>query len=299
MKYVVILLIVVVGYYGTSSWLTSQDRLASVNQKSHDNEEKEEPDPPRNFTTKQLRFFDGTKDPSTGNDKPVYLSVNGHVFDVSTGRDFYGPGGPYEKFAGRECGVALAKMSFDEEHLDSVDGCASLNFGEKTQLHEWYEKFKYMRCYPEMGRLIPASALPDPNRLITVDILAQHGGGGGSINSTNSAPSSTMAASSSSPQQQQPIPEGYAAAPILVGAGEKVFDVSFGGLANYGPDGPYHKFAGRDASRALAKMSLDDADIANSDTSDLDDKQLTILKDWVKNFEERKGYPVVGRLKKP
>ena len=51
----------------------------------------EEPDPPRNFTAKQLRNFDGTKDVS-GDDKPVYLSVNGTVFDVSDGRDFYGPG---------------------------------------------------------------------------------------------------------------------------------------------------------------------------------------------------------------
>lgn len=58
-------------------------------------EEEEKPDPPRNFTTKQLRYFDGTKE---GNeDKPVYLSVSGIVFDVSHGRDFYGPEGPYEK----------------------------------------------------------------------------------------------------------------------------------------------------------------------------------------------------------
>ena len=73
-------------------------------------EEKETPDPPRNFTAKQLAHFDGTKD-KDGADKPVYLSVNGTVFDVTNGKDFYGPDGPYEKFAGKECGVALAKMS--------------------------------------------------------------------------------------------------------------------------------------------------------------------------------------------
>lgn len=67
-------------------------------------EEAEEPEPPRNFTPKQLREFNGTPD-KDGNDKPVYLSVNGIVFDMTKGRDFYGPGGPYEKFAGRECGV--------------------------------------------------------------------------------------------------------------------------------------------------------------------------------------------------
>ena len=64
-----------------------------------DDEEEEEADPPRNFTAQQLLEFDG-KPGKDGTDKPVYLSVNGIVFDMSTGRDFYGPGGPYELFAG-------------------------------------------------------------------------------------------------------------------------------------------------------------------------------------------------------
>ena len=56
------------------------------------NEEEEEEDKPRNFTAKQLLNFDGSKDEKSGEDKPVYLSVNGIVFDVSDGRNFYGPG---------------------------------------------------------------------------------------------------------------------------------------------------------------------------------------------------------------
>ena len=48
--------------------------------------EAESPDPPRNFTKEQLAVFDGTKDVKTGTDKPVYLSLNGIVFDVSKGR---------------------------------------------------------------------------------------------------------------------------------------------------------------------------------------------------------------------
>lgn len=48
--------------------------------------EAESPDPPRNFTKEQLAAFDGTKDAKTGADKPVCISLNGIVFDVSKGR---------------------------------------------------------------------------------------------------------------------------------------------------------------------------------------------------------------------
>jgi len=51
--------------------------------------------PPRQFTAEELAAYDGS-DP----DKPVFMSVRGTVFDVTAGRSFYGPGGPYAAFAG-------------------------------------------------------------------------------------------------------------------------------------------------------------------------------------------------------
>ena len=239
-------------------------------------EEKEEPDPPRNFTTKQLAYFDGTKDEKSGEDKPVYLSVNGIVFDVSNGRDFYGPEGPYEKFAGKECGVALAKMSFDEQHLGDLKGCSDLSFGEKNELEGWIEKFRYYRDYPVKGRLVADEDLKAlETRVLTSEELAKHTGAEG-----------------------EEVPEGYAAVPIYIGAGEKVFDASFGGVEFYGAGGGYNKFAGRNISRALAKMSFDPEDLSNTKTDDLDEKQVKVLNDWIKTFEERKGYPIVGKIKK-
>ena len=231
--------------------------------------EEEIPDPPRNFTSKQLRYFDGKKDEKTDEEKPVYLSLNGTVFDVSEGRNFYGPDGPYELFAGHECGIALAKMSFDTTFLDDLEGCKNLNFGEKTELDNWIEKFTYYRCYPVVGRLIPDSALPDPTRVISKDEMAKNDGNG-------------------------EVPDGYATAPIYLGAGGKVFDVSFGGVTFYGKGNSYNLFAGCDASRALAKMSFDKENIRNPDVSDLDEKEQKVLSDWVKTFKERKSYPIVG-----
>lgn len=267
---------VVLGYSWTSASMFPADQLIDSKHpsgKSSTAGEKstEEVDPPRNFTKQQLAHFDGTQDAKSGENKPVYLSVHGIVFDVSKGRDFYGPGGPYEKFAGHECGVALAKMSFDEQHLDDLQGCKELNFGEKTELEGWIDKFQHYRCYPVLGRLV--MDLPDPERILSKADLEENNGSG-------------------------TIPVGYAAAPIYIGANGLVFDMSFGGANFYGPGGPYNKFAGKDASRALALMSLDDADLDNPSIADCTEKQLKTMNDWIATFLDRKGYPTVGRLEK-
>lgn len=175
-------------------------------------EEEKEVDPPRNFTIKQLAHFDGGRDQKSGEDRPVYLSISGTVFDVSEGRNFYGPDGPYADFAGRECGVALAKMSFDKDHLDDLAGCKTLSFGEKHELEGWIEKFTYYRNYPIKGKLIADDDLRAlESRVLTGEDLSKHTGDEG-----------------------EGMPEGYAATPIYIGAGDKVYDASFGGIEFYG-----------------------------------------------------------------
>ena len=61
----------------------------------------------------------------------------------------------------------------------------------------------------------------------------------------------------------------------------------------YGPEGPYANFAGRDASRALALMSLKIEDVENTDLSDLNEEQLNVLNDWERKFKSK--YKIVGR----
>ncbi|RVW27066.1 Membrane steroid-binding protein 2 [Vitis vinifera] len=63
----------------------------------------------------------------------------------------------------------------------------------------------------------------------------------------------------------------------------------------YGPGGPYALFAGKDASRALAKMSFEEQDLTG-DLSDLGPFELEALQDWEYKFMSK--YTKVGTIKK-
>ncbi|KAK0234717.1 cytochrome b5-like heme/steroid binding domain-containing protein [Armillaria nabsnona] len=67
------------------------------------------------FTPKTLQPFNG-KD-----NERILLAINGIVFDVTAGRSFYGPGGMYGNFAGRDASRGMAKQSFDVEMLTPID----------------------------------------------------------------------------------------------------------------------------------------------------------------------------------
>jgi membrane-associated progesterone receptor component len=220
----------------------------------------EKTEPLRDFTVEQLREFNGTKG------KPIYVGLCREVFDVSSASMFYGEGAGYHCFAGREATRAMAKLSFEESDLASLKDD---DFGpfEKNTLEDWYQKFKYYKSYPVVGRVSIPPAVKDFTK---AELKAS--------------------------KESTVVPEGRIDAPMYLGIKGKVIDVSYGGKDMYGPDSAYNKFIGIDASRALAKMSFDPADLESSDLSDLTPEQLKTLDDWVKKFVETKKYPVVGRL---
>lgn len=89
---------------------------------------------------------------------PVYLAVRGRVFDVTPGRNFYGPGGPYQNFAGRDASRGLACGSFDEEMLTKdlhgpLDTLSDLGEEEMEALRGWEERFN--EKYLVVGKLVP------------------------------------------------------------------------------------------------------------------------------------------------
>ncbi|CAN1336861.1 Probable steroid-binding protein 3 [Linum perenne] len=65
----------------------------------------------------------------------------------------------------------------------------------------------------------------------------------------------------------------------------RMFDVIINN-SFYAPDGSYSMFADKDAIRALAKMSNDDADIVPS-LQGLAEKEMGVLADWEKKFEAK------------
>ena len=85
-------------------------------------------------------------------DKPILLSINRKILDVSFGgQEMYGPGGGYHIFAGIDCSKALAKMKFDEELWNDTD-LSELSEEERKVLDEWDKKL--CSKYPQVGVLV-------------------------------------------------------------------------------------------------------------------------------------------------
>ncbi|XP_076833737.1 neudesin [Brachyhypopomus gauderio] len=68
--------------------------------------------PVRLFTDEELRRYDGSED-----GQPIYMAIKGVVFDVTSGKRFYGKDAPYNALVGKDSTRAVAKMSLEPEDL--------------------------------------------------------------------------------------------------------------------------------------------------------------------------------------
>ncbi|XP_016983601.1 membrane-associated progesterone receptor component 1 [Drosophila rhopaloa] len=107
----------------------------------------------RDFTVKELRQYDGNQP-----DGRVLVAVNGSVYDVSKGRRFYGPGGPYATFAGRDASRNLATFSVDSNDKDEYDDLSDLSAVEMDSVKEWEMQFK--EKYELVGKLLRRGEQP-------------------------------------------------------------------------------------------------------------------------------------------
>lgn len=100
----------------------------------------------RDFTLEELKEFDGIK-----GEGRVLVAVNNKVFDVTRGKRYYGPGGPYAVFAGRDASRGLATFTLDEPS-DKYDDLSDLKPSEMESVLEWEMQFN--EKYDYVGKLL-------------------------------------------------------------------------------------------------------------------------------------------------
>lgn len=117
----------------------------------------------RAFTLKDLHGHRGATE-----GLPILTSLLGRVYDVSAAADLFGPGGPYAQWAGHDCTLSLALMSFEEHLVDCF--VYELDEAGKRTLGQWVAYFDNKYGQP-LGRLcdckhpVALGDLPRPARI--------------------------------------------------------------------------------------------------------------------------------------
>lgn len=106
----------------------------------------------RDFTVEELRAFDGN-----GPDGRILIAVNSKVFDVTKGKRFYGPEGPYAAFAGRDASRAFATFTVTPGKED-YDDLSDLTPAEWESVREWEEQLDSKYTY--VGKLLKPGETP-------------------------------------------------------------------------------------------------------------------------------------------
>jgi len=111
----------------------------------------------RLFSERLLAEFDGS---TPG--KPIYLAIDGDVFDVSTGKA-YQPGGSYNHFAGIDAARAFGTGCMKEHRTHDIRG---LSDSELNSLNHWKQFYADHKAYAKVGRVLhhpidPLSPIPE------------------------------------------------------------------------------------------------------------------------------------------
>ncbi|XP_057626082.1 neudesin [Chionomys nivalis] len=99
--------------------------------------------PVRLFTEEELARYGGEEE-----GQPIYLAVKGVVFDVSSGKEFYGRGAPYNALTGKDSTRGVAKMSLDP--ADLTHDTTGLTAKELEALDDVFTRV-YKAKYPIVG----------------------------------------------------------------------------------------------------------------------------------------------------
>jgi len=112
----------------------------------------------RLLSERVLAEYDGS-DPT----KPLYLAIDHDVYDVSSNRETYGPGGAYHMMAGVDAARSFATGCFREHRTHDLRG---LTESELEAVQHWKKFFAEHKRYFKVGRVLhhpidPASPTPE------------------------------------------------------------------------------------------------------------------------------------------
>ncbi|ORX89194.1 cytochrome b5, partial [Basidiobolus meristosporus CBS 931.73] len=110
----------------------------------------------------ELSLYNG-EDPKL----PVYIAIDGEVYDVTPGKEFYGKGGGYGFFSGRDASRAFATGCFKEHLTYDLRG---LSLAQLESLKGWKEFYSNHHSYFHVGRVVHPPI--DPKSPIPVDCNA-------------------------------------------------------------------------------------------------------------------------------
>ncbi|KAI6122829.1 cytochrome b5 [Pisolithus thermaeus] len=155
LKFIVYLLLIIVlaGKFFTGSFLWEYDgkwvRLKTYLPENNG----------RLFSESYLATFDGRDE-----NKPVYLAIDGDVYDVSSNRRTYGPGGPYRHMAGVDAARSFATGCFATHRTHDLRG---LSEEQLQSVKHWKRFFADHKTYFKVGRVLhppidPESPIPEP-----------------------------------------------------------------------------------------------------------------------------------------
>ncbi|KIJ19852.1 hypothetical protein PAXINDRAFT_178625 [Paxillus involutus ATCC 200175] len=112
----------------------------------------------RLFSESYLATFDGTS-----LDHPLYIAIDGNVYDVSSNRGTYGPGGSYHTMAGVDAARSFGTGCFKTHRTHDLRG---LTGAELKSVAHWKKFFEEHKAYSKVGKVVhppidPQSPIPE------------------------------------------------------------------------------------------------------------------------------------------
>ncbi|KAM5532720.1 hypothetical protein V8D89_013612 [Ganoderma adspersum] len=137
------LFVVLAGKFFTGSFLWEQE-LPNLRQFVPTNQ--------RLFSESLLAQYDGTDA-----EKPVFIAIDGDVYDVSSNRATYGPGGSYHMMAGKDAARAYGTGCFQTHLTHDLRG---LSESEMRGVEHWKKFYTDSKKYWKVGRVTHPSIDP-------------------------------------------------------------------------------------------------------------------------------------------